>query len=101
MLAALGGGKRMLLLATTCLPQQMMSFGTRYVILPQVLRRTKESEINMIELPQKNRLILLQKFFEYKFQPGQNVTSPVTALELLWSRFTFIFLYYYYLLYRV
>ena len=33
-----------------------------------------------------NRLILLQKFTEYKFQPGHNVTSPFTALLLLWSR---------------
>lgn len=35
-----------------------------------------------------NRLILLQQFSEYKFQPGHNVTSHVTALELLWARLT-------------
>ncbi|EFX69237.1 hypothetical protein DAPPUDRAFT_113840 [Daphnia pulex] len=35
-----------------------------------------------------NRLILLQQFTEYKFQQGHNVTSHVTALELLWSRLT-------------
>lgn len=33
-----------------------------------------------------NRLILLQQFTEYKFQSNHNVTSHVTAIELLWSR---------------
>ncbi|KZR97242.1 Uncharacterized protein APZ42_007996, partial [Daphnia magna] len=35
-----------------------------------------------------NRLILLQQFTEYKYKQGHNMTSHVTALELLWSKLT-------------
>ena len=33
-----------------------------------------------------NRLLLLTEFTDYKLQPGHNVTSHVTAIELIWNR---------------
>ena len=33
-----------------------------------------------------NRLLLLTQFTDYKLQPGHNVTSHVTAIELIWNR---------------